>query len=387
MDLKDIGLGIWSEKKLYIWIILQLSISILFLSYSLDHVFSKEEQKRGLLQGYDAESVSISIVQIRLEDDVKFLLSAEEIRRLEEVTEGRFSYFTCVSESAFEEEKVVEYCELFSSDMKVEQGTVLISRSLWKRLKACNSFWEGACVPQGDRLIRPGEEERAYRVTFLSKDMEEKHLLRNERGESLKLKDCILFPAGEERWVQGERSWESKLQLQTRGLKHPNGTLNHLLRELDGSSEGQFMFLAGNMDQGMQEIFQRAIAIPVYLGKMAGILLVVSLFGIWGAFSVILKKREQEFAVRIAIGAGRGNLICRMVTEIFLVAFGGWAAGSLAGRLLLILVPYDQMLTVRAHLETQGVTFLLLLLLTGCLSALPVHRLLNLRPEELLTKP
>lgn len=387
MDLKDIGLGIWSERRLYIWILLQLAISILFLSYSLDHGFSKEEEKKRLLQGHGGKSVSISVTPIQVEEHARFLLSPEELRRLEEVSEGRFSYFTGIVTSAFGEEKIVEYWELFASDIKVEQGTALLSKDLWERLKTCNDFGEGACVPKGDSLIRPGTEERIYKVRFLSKEMEERRLLRNEQGESFKLKDCILFPAGEERWVQGRRDWESKLQLQTKGLKNGNRTLHHLLRELDGSNEGRFMFLAKNMDQGVQEIFQRAIAIPVYLGKMAGILLVISLFGIWGGLSVILKKREREFAVRIAIGAERGSLIRRMLTEIFLVALGAWVAGSLAGRLLLAAGASDQMLSVRAHLATRGVTFLVLLVLVGCLLALPIQRLCTLRSEELLTKP
>src|SRR5580658_6040446 len=77
--------------------------------------------------------------------------------------------------------------------------------------------------------------------------------------------------------------------------------------------------------------------------------------------------RQKEVAVRIAIGASRTNLLCQLLTESAVLAFGGGAAGLAMGafavRLLSTSLPPN---LLPASVSVDGSVLLFALAMTFC---------------------
>ena len=78
-------------------------------------------------------------------------------------------------------------------------------------------------------------------------------------------------------------------------------------------------------DSAAQPKFQ-----AILLGVFSGLALLLAVIGIYGVISYSVVQRTHEIGVRVALGAGRGDIVRMIVGEGAALAFGGIAAG-LAG--------------------------------------------------------
>ena len=118
---------------------------------------------------------------------------------------------------------------------------------------------------------------------------------------------------------------------------------------------------AGN---GLSSPLRQTFATPLFvLMAMVGLLLLIACTNISGLLLARGASREQEMAMRVCLGAGRGRLVRQMLTESLLLS----TAGGLAGIFL-------------AHFGTRG---LLRIITSGReIIGLPVHLDMFTRPDS-----
>jgi len=116
-------------------------------------------------------------------------------------------------------------------------------------------------------------------------------------------------------------------------------------------------------DRQMQEAYQVAW---VLLGAVFAVLL-IACANVASLFSARGLARERELAVRSALGASRTRLMRQTLTEAFLLAIAGAAAGCLLAELLLrifiAIAPTGLPFLAQAQLDARIVLFTVLLAL------------------------
>ena len=106
--------------------------------------------------------------------------------------------------------------------------------------------------------------------------------------------------------------------------------------ELDYAESG----LAFNVEPLQEDLVAHVEPALLALFGAVGLLLVIASFNVAGLLLAQAMAREQELALRSAVGASRGRTVRQLLIEnLSLFAFGG-AAGGLVARLLLDALPY-----------------------------------------------
>jgi ABC-type antimicrobial peptide transport system permease subunit len=122
------------------------------------------------------------------------------------------------------------------------------------------------------------------------------------------------------------------------------------------------------------------------MGSFAGIALLLTMFGLYGVLSYAVARRRRELGVRIALGAGRGEVL-RLVFRnagqllaagLILGLCGSMAAGRLLGSMLYGVRPGDPMILASAC----G-----LMILTGLAAAyVPATKAASVDPMQVLRR-
>jgi putative ABC transport system permease protein len=130
--------------------------------------------------------------------------------------------------------------------------------------------------------------------------------------------------------------------------------------------------------QAMDQVVASATAAPRFnlllLGAFAGIALILAAVGIYGVTSYSVSRRTHEIGIRMALGAGRSDVLKLVVRQAMILALLGCGTG-LGGALALARLMSGLLYGVR---PTDGATFVsvtIVLCSVGFLAAyIPAHR-------------
>ena len=160
------------------------------------------------------------------------------------------------------------------------------------------------------------------------------------------------------------------------------------LRELSRSDRDRFLARSALIDTaatGYSSLrLQYSTALAVLMG-MAAVMLVIACSNVAGLLTARAAARQQEMAVRLAIGAGRATLIRQLLVESLLLSCAGAALGLVfavaATRALLGMLPPDgATLVLRAEPDAR-------ILLFGMAMALATGTLFGVIPALQATTP
>jgi predicted permease len=122
---------------------------------------------------------------------------------------------------------------------------------------------------------------------------------------------------------------------------------------------------------------------------MAGLVLLAACVNLGGMYAAKTLDRSREFAIRIALGSGRGRLIRQLCIECCMVALLGGATASLLGSFLFGLLngyrlPLDLpiQLLVSPDATTYGLTCLVVLATAVLFSCIPAVRVWRSDPNQ-----
>ncbi|MEZ5288886.1 MAG: FtsX-like permease family protein [Vicinamibacterales bacterium] len=134
----------------------------------------------------------------------------------------------------------------------------------------------------------------------------------------------------------------------------------------------------------MREVVAAALAAPrltgFLLGAFAGIALLLASVGIYGVLAYLVARRTHEIGIRLAVGAGRAQVLRMILGQGLLLALGGLAVGGLAATALTRL-----MTSVLYDVEpgdpwTLGAVTLGVLAVTAAASLVPALRASRVSP-------
>ena len=118
----------------------------------------------------------------------------------------------------------------------------------------------------------------------------------------------------------------------------------------------------------------------VLLGVFAGVGLMLALLGVYGVVSYSVARRTQEFGVRMALGAGRSDVL-RMVMRQGLILVASGAAIGAAGALGAVRVIAGELYGVKSSDPWTFSAGAALILIVGCLACwVPARRAMRVDP-------
>ena len=120
------------------------------------------------------------------------------------------------------------------------------------------------------------------------------------------------------------------------------------------------------------------------LGGFSGVALALAVIGIYGVLSYSVAQRRQEFGIRLALGAGRDDILRLVVRHGFLLALTGVTAGLIASIALTRLMA-SLLYKVGTHdVTTFALTSVVLLAIALAASYIPARRATKVNPIEAL---
>jgi putative ABC transport system permease protein len=120
------------------------------------------------------------------------------------------------------------------------------------------------------------------------------------------------------------------------------------------------------------------------LGSFSGAALALAVIGIYGVLSYSVAQRRQEFGIRLALGAGREDILHLVVRHGFLLAVTGITVGLIASIALTRLMA-SLLYKVGTHdVTTFALTSMVLLAIALAASYIPARRATKVNPMEAL---
>jgi putative ABC transport system permease protein len=140
--------------------------------------------------------------------------------------------------------------------------------------------------------------------------------------------------------------------------------------------------------RSMREVVTTALATPrltgFLLGTFAAIALMLAAVGIYGVLAYLVSQRTHEIGIRLAIGAGRGQMLRMVLAQGLTLAAVGLVAGLMAASLLARLMESVLYEVKPGDPATFAGVGLGLLLVAGVASAIPAIRATRVSPTTAL---
>ena len=120
------------------------------------------------------------------------------------------------------------------------------------------------------------------------------------------------------------------------------------------------------------------------LGGFSATALILAVVGIYGVLSYSVAQRRQEFGIRVALGAHRGDILHMVMRQGLLLAIAGIGAGLCAALMLSKLLESTLYRTSSRDLATFVLAPIVFLAIAALASYLPARRAMKVDPVETL---
>ncbi|PTY07075.1 hypothetical protein DB347_07100 [Opitutaceae bacterium EW11] len=104
--------------------------------------------------------------------------------------------------------------------------------------------------------------------------------------------------------------------------------MNAVRREIHAADSDLPAYGLSTMDQIMSRSLARRRFMAIMIGAFAGASLLLAAMGVYGVMALTVSHRTKEIGVRIALGAGRGQIIGMVLRRGLLIAAAGIGAGA-----------------------------------------------------------
>jgi predicted permease len=157
-------------------------------------------------------------------------------------------------------------------------------------------------------------------------------------------------------YAQNNAWHQGIITVRTRGA--PAAALALIKRELRTFDGGIALANVSTMDDAMARSMASNRLVAILLGGFAGLAVLLAAVGVLGVLSYTVERRTHELGIRVALGAGRSDVVRLVMTETLSMAAVGVALG-LAGALAVTRLAQSMLYQVRADdpltLATVGV--------------------------------
>lgn len=242
-------------------------------------------------------------------------------------------------------------------------GVVVISRAM------ANQYWPGGS-PIGKRLklgdyASPGEWLTVVGVAGDVRDAG----LQNEPG-----------PMWYRPYAQHEDKSARYIALLLRADGRPSALARPARQEIRAMDDLLPAYQIATMEELLSESLAQQRVVSAVFGTLAFLGLVIAAVGLYGLMSYMVNQRRREFGIRMAVGAGRQDVLRLVMRRGMLMAAGGLALGM--GGMLLLTRPLSSLLYgVRAtDPVSHGVIVLLLGGVAVLASLVPARRATRVDP-------
>lgn len=138
------------------------------------------------------------------------------------------------------------------------------------------------------------------------------------------------------------RRWSELMSIAVRTTVPPLNAVESLRREVRGATGDQVLYEVRTMEQLAAGTLARQRFLLLLFGIFAGLALLLACIGIYGVLAYLTSQRVPEIGVRMALGAGAGDvlwLVLRQSLGMIFVGVGVGAVGAVAaGRVMARLV-------------------------------------------------
>jgi predicted permease len=180
------------------------------------------------------------------------------------------------------------------------------------------------------------------------------------------------------------RRWSELMSIAVRTSVEPLGLVEPMRRELRGVGNDQVLYGLNTMEQLASDSLARQRFLLHLFGLFAGLALLLACIGIYGVLAYLTGQRVPEIGVRMALGAGAGEVIWMILRQslgmisvgIIAGVAGAFAAGRLLQRLVEGMQPMDA--------STFAITILLLVTAGMAASLAPARRASRVSPIKAL---
>ena len=134
------------------------------------------------------------------------------------------------------------------------------------------------------------------------------------------------------------RRWSELMSIAVRTGVDPLSVVEPLRREVRGAGGDQVVYEVRTLEQISSATLDRQRFLLLLFGIFAGLALLLACIGIYGVLAYLTGRRVPEIGVRMALGAGAGNVMWLVLRQSLGMVFAGVAVGAAvalaAGRVL-----------------------------------------------------
>ena len=323
--------------KYYIILVIQLSIGLAFVSYSLNHFLASREMLEIM-----EESV--------LEGDVRIYMS------------------TSVDTGVGDDPPVTfEEYEYIKKEMR---GAAVLS--------ICQEAPDNGGTDGVQYYVYTDVQNLLGRKAHGGQD----YIAAIDNGRFILASQCGIFPL--EEFETAEQVGDYNLTIHVEEGNISEEELQKVLLMLQESHGSNYQYYLNNPMAEQQYLSEYVTLIPTYLGKLAIVMMLVLVFGFSGILYLYVKRREKGFAVCCAMGVGQKRLCLEILGEIAVICSAGVLAGNVLCRIIMGYKVYDDLFDIRYYGTTVLITVIITMLITAAVAVVPILRIRKMKPIELL---